>query len=87
VEAEGPEPCFVALNQTWDPGWEAHRDGERVPLVRTDLSLSGLLLPPGRHDVVLSYRSVPVLAGAVVSLVALLATGISYRIARRRAVS
>lgn len=87
VEADGPEPCFVALNQTWDPGWEAHRDGERVPLVRTDLSLSGLLLPAGRHVVVLSYRSVPVLAGAVVSLVALLATGISYRVARRRAVS
>ena len=87
ADAVEPPDLTIALNQTWDPGWEAHRDGERVPLVRTDLSLSGLLLPAGRHDVVLCYRSVPVLAGEIVSLVALLATGISYRIARRRGAS
>jgi uncharacterized membrane protein YfhO len=84
VEAVGPEPSFVALNQTWDSGWEARLDGRRVPLVRTDLSLSGVLVSAGRHEVSLSYRSVPVLVGAGISLGALLATGIAYRSARRR---
>lgn len=86
VDAAGPDPSFVALNQTWDSGWEAQLDGRSTPLVRTDLSLSGLLVPAGRHDVVLVYRSVPVAVGAGLSLAALLATGAAFRADRRRPV-
>ena len=84
MDAAGPGPSFVAVNQTWDPGWEVELDGAPVPLVRTDLSLSGLLVPAGRHDLVLAYRSVPVMVGAGISLAALLATGIAFRAGRNR---
>ncbi len=84
AEAPGPGPSFVAVNQTWDPGWEALVDGKPLPVVRTDLSLSGLLVPPGRHEIVLVYRSVPVLAGAGLSLLALAATVVAVRSGRPR---
>lgn len=84
VEGAGPDVSFIALNQTWDSGWEARLDGTPVPLVRTDLSLSGLLVPAGRHEVILNYRSLPVSIGVGLSLGALVATGIAYRAGRRR---
>ncbi|HYN42034.1 MAG TPA: hypothetical protein VE129_09675 [Thermoanaerobaculia bacterium] len=84
VESDGPGPSFVALNQTWDPGWEARLDGAPVPLVRTDLSLSGFLVPPGEHEVILTYRSLPVVVGAGLSLAGLLVTLFAIPRGRRR---
>ena len=76
VDSAGPGPSFVAVNQTWDTGWRARCDGQSLPLVRTDLSLSGVLVPGGRHRVVLTYRSLPVAFGAGITLVALVAATI-----------
>mgnify|MGYP007095775469 FL=1 len=83
VDARGPDATFVALNQTWDPGWRARRNGEPLPVVRTDLSLSGFLVPPGRHEIELSYENDTVFVGLGVSLLGLLATGLAYRATRR----
>jgi hypothetical protein len=69
----GPQPAFVAVNQTWDEGWKARVDGVPARLVRTDLSLSGLLVSPGRHHVVLVYEDCWVTAGVLVSLAGLAA--------------
>ncbi len=71
VKVKGPEAAFVAINQTWDEGWSARVDGVPVRLVRTDLSLSGLLVPPGRHRARLSYDDPWVTAGLATSLSAL----------------
>ena len=71
VTVSGPQPAFVAVNQTWDEGWRARVDGVSARLVRTDLSLSGLVVPPGRHRVALSYEDPWVTAGLAMSLVAL----------------
>jgi len=68
VTAKGPKTAFVAVNQTWDEGWSARVDGVLTRLARTDLSLTGLLVAPGRHHVTLVYRDPWVTAGLVVSL-------------------
>ena len=71
MNAPGPHPAFVAVNQTWDEGWHALVDGGPARVVRTDLSLSAVVLPPGRHRVVLTYRDPRVATGVAISLGAL----------------
>lgn len=67
VEARGPGISFLAVNQTWDEGWTATVDGASVRVLRTDLSLQGLVVPPGRHAVVLAYGDVWVHVGQIAS--------------------
>jgi len=55
VVAQGPGPAFVAINQTWDREWRARLDGHPTRVIRTDLALSGVLVPPGKHSVELQY--------------------------------
>jgi hypothetical protein len=73
VTAYGPKPAFVAVNQTWDEGWSARVDGVPVRLVRTDLSLSGLLVSTGRHHAALSYHDPWLTFGLATSLSAVIA--------------
>jgi hypothetical protein len=88
IDAKGPNPSFVAVNQTWDPSWRVTLDGKPAQLVRTDLALSGLIVPPGAHRAEFEYRDVWVVTGlaisALASLAALLALLLARRCARRR---
>ncbi|MEO6326781.1 MAG: hypothetical protein ABIT01_07830 [Thermoanaerobaculia bacterium] len=73
VEAAGPEVSFLAINQTWDDLWTARLDGKTVPLLRTDLALSGVVVPAGKHRVELTYSDSFVTAGLGISVAALVA--------------
>jgi hypothetical protein len=73
VDARGPGPSFVAINQTWDDGWSATIDGAPAPLLRTEIALSGIVVPPGRHDVRLAYGDPFVDLGLSLSLCAAVA--------------
>ncbi len=73
VDARGPTPSFVAINQTWDDGWRATVDDAPARLLRTDISLSGVQIPLGRHRLELSYRDPWLEAGLAASLFAVLA--------------
>jgi hypothetical protein len=68
VVADGPGPAFVAINQTWDPGWHARLDGLATRVIRTDLALSGVLVPGGKHTVELTYDDPWVRAGLWLSI-------------------
>lgn len=57
VEVKGPGEALLLLNQTWDTGWRARIDGNPARLLRVDLSLSALLVPPGRHTIDLTYHA------------------------------
>jgi hypothetical protein len=72
VDAAQPGPAFVAINQTWDEGWQTTLDDHPVPLVRTDIDLSGLVVPAGKHRVLLVYRERAVQLGLAMSLLAAL---------------
>jgi len=84
VEAAGPAASFIAVNQTWDPGWRASVDGILAPVVRTDISLSGVLVPPGQHRVEFEYFDDALAAGLAVSVAAALACLVLLLLARRR---
>ena len=86
VDAQGPASSFVAINQTWDQGWRALLDGHPTRIYRTDLSLSGLVVPPGKHRIDLEYADPWMTAGLGVSLASTLA-GLALVLFRRRVVS
>jgi len=70
VGAEGPGPSFIAINQTWDAGWHATIDGVASQVYRTEIDLSGLVVAPGQHQVVLAYDDPSVRLGIIVSSLA-----------------
>ncbi|MGI8895435.1 MAG: hypothetical protein ACR2HE_07275 [Casimicrobiaceae bacterium] len=69
---EAPAETFVVVSQMYYPGWHAEIDGTPVNLLRTDALLQGLFVPGGTHDVVLYFRSLSLMTGAIISAGALL---------------
>lgn len=84
VEAEGPNPSFIAINQTWDSSWRVRVDGHEARLLRTDLDLSGIVVPSGAHRIVLEYRDDWALAGMLVSGLAAAGALLVLLLSRRR---
>jgi hypothetical protein len=73
VDARGPGPSFVAINQTWDEGWRAQLNGKPTRVYRTELSLSGVVVPEGKHTIAFDYQDPWVSAGLGISLLSALA--------------
>ena len=74
---------LAVLADAWAPGWTATVDGAARPVERVDLALRGVVVPPGAHDVVLSYTPPGAAAGRWISLaglaLALAAAGLLLR--------
>lgn len=64
---------LLVLTRSWDPGWEARVDGERVPVLRAQLALVALVVPPGEHRIELLYRPLSFRVGLGLSAAGLLA--------------
>jgi uncharacterized membrane protein YfhO len=45
------------LEDHWDPGWHAYLDGKRVPILRTNHALRGVVVPAG--VAILEFRYQP----------------------------
>jgi hypothetical protein len=58
----------LVLSQTWFPGWKATIDGEQVPVLRANAALTGILLPPGSHEVRFVFRPFTFVLGAVITI-------------------
>jgi hypothetical protein len=84
VVARGPRPSFVAFNQTWDEGWHMLLDGRSSRLLLTDVSLSGFVVPPGKHTVEIFYSDAWVKSGVAISVAAILACLALALLGRRR---
>ncbi len=70
IEAEASVPSILLVRNAWDEGWSATLDGRSVPVLRTDGFLQGIALPPGRHDVRLTYREPAIGTGLALSAIA-----------------
>jgi hypothetical protein len=70
IRAACAEPSVLILSQTYYPGWFAEVDGKRTEVFRTDLSLTGVVIPAGLHDVRFVFRPNSVLLGAALSAIA-----------------
>ncbi len=70
----GGEGAYLILADAWYPGWAAAIDGVETPILRADGLFRAVALPSGQHQVVFTYRSRPLLIGAVLSGASLLVT-------------
>jgi uncharacterized membrane protein YfhO len=70
--------------RTFDPSWSARVDGAVTESLRADGFLTALRVPAGEHEVVLAYENPLIGAGAVLSLLSMLATAVLLRPGRVR---
>ena len=79
---------FLVLSESFYPGWRA-RIGDRIlPVQRTNVSLQGVVIPPGQHVVVFELASNTFRLGAAITVLTAVAlavlVGTSWSRTRRR---
>ena len=80
-------PAILVVSEGWFPGWTVTVDGREATLYRTHVTLRGVAVPAGQHEVVFRYRPRSVRLGLLVSLLSggILAAGIALiRMQERR---
>ncbi|MCK4546038.1 MAG: hypothetical protein KAW17_01230 [Candidatus Eisenbacteria sp.] len=60
-------PGLLFLGDNYFPYWRGSVDGRAVPVLRCDCAFRAVPVPAGSHEVVLRYRSEPLVAGGIVS--------------------
>lgn len=55
VDVVGSTPQVLVLSEMYDPGWTARIGGSPAEVFPVDVALRGVVVPPGRHEVRLSY--------------------------------
>jgi hypothetical protein len=87
IDAEAPEDGFLLLADTFYPGWTAEVDGKPAPVYRANVSVRGIQLPRGRHEVRFIYDAPGFFRGLQITLLAvsslLLWAGAAAYVARR----
>ncbi len=73
IQTEAPAASLVVISQTYYPAWKAYVDGRRTRLWRANYAFQALEVPAGHHHIQLAYEDEPLLAGAVLSGLGLLA--------------
>lgn len=71
LDVADPAAGLLVLSETHHPYWSATVDGEPAPVLRVDVALRGIPLPPGRHRVELAFHDPYVTYGAWGSLAGL----------------
>ena len=87
IEATAAQRSLVVLTDNYYPGWQVTVDGHPAKIERVDYLLRGVVIGPGSHTIVYSYRPASWTVGWIISLVtalALLAAVGSALVARRR---
>ncbi|HEY64163.1 MAG TPA: hypothetical protein G4O02_06285 [Caldilineae bacterium] len=69
ITAELAMPGYLVISQAWYPGWEARlATGERLPVLRANYAFQAVPLPPGRHEVTLTFRPLSWWIGLIIGL-------------------
>jgi uncharacterized membrane protein YfhO len=66
-----PAGSVLVVSENYYPGWTATVDGKSAPVVRTDYSLIGVVLPAGATHVDLTFSSPAYKRGKALTLIAL----------------
>jgi uncharacterized membrane protein YfhO len=77
-------PGRLTLLDTYYPGWNAKVDGRSTQIDASDAAFRSVPVAAGRHTVTFSYKPGSVLAGGIVSLVALAAILLCIALGTRR---
>ena len=54
-EVETEKPALLVISSNYYPGWTAEVNGKSAPIYRTNFVSTGVLVPQGRSEVVLSF--------------------------------
>lgn len=57
ARSQSPSAGWLVVSEAYDPGWRAWVDGRPAPILRADLALMALALPPGEHEVRLRHTA------------------------------
>jgi len=66
-----PREGIIVFPGNYAPGWHARVDGRRADVFEANVFSKGVMVPSGRHEIVLRYLPVSFLWGAAVSLISL----------------
>jgi len=66
-----PREGLIVFPGNYAPGWHARVDGRRADVFEANIFSKGVVVPSGRHEIVLRYLPVSFLWGAAVSLISL----------------
>ena len=72
ITANSERGGFLVLSETSYPGWRARVDGEVTAILRTDVSLQGVRVPPGTHTVLFEFAPPTLRLGQTLSLAGLM---------------
>jgi hypothetical protein len=64
-------PALLVLAEPWFPGWTARVNGVLEPCIPANAWMRAVVVPAGRSEVVMTFRSTYLLWGLLISLVAL----------------
>jgi hypothetical protein len=64
---------LLILADVWYPGWTAKIDGQSTQIHEVDGCIRGVVVPAGKHRIEMRYRPISVYAGAVLSVLSLVA--------------
>jgi hypothetical protein len=53
---DAPAAGYVVVNEKWFPGWHATLDGQSAPILRGNVIMQAIEVPPGKHVVELRFR-------------------------------
>ena len=86
IEVRTDRAAYLCTREIWAPGWTASDNGKPVAVVRTNGIFCGVYLPPGNHEVRVSYLPPGLVAGLAVSMLTavVLGTGICFALFFRR---
>ena len=63
---------LLCLSIPYAKGWSAKIDGKNLPLLRTQIGLTGMMVPPGEHEIELRYSTPYLKLGVLLSLLGLI---------------
>jgi hypothetical protein len=66
-----PREGLIVFPGNYAPGWHARVDGRRADLFEANIFSKGVVVPSGRHEIVLRYLPASFLWGAAVSVISL----------------
>jgi len=73
LEADTDREAILWLSEIWYPAWKATVNGEKAEIHRADYSFRAVVVPAGKSKVVFKFDSAYFNAGALISLLTLIA--------------
>jgi hypothetical protein len=78
LSIDAPKGTWLVLADSWYPGWRLFIDSEPSEMFPAFVAFRGAWIPPGDHEVELSYLPVSFYSGAMLSLIGWVLWGLLY---------